>query len=83
MQMYTCRYGYSVLITVLSRASAHGRSQLKYQKLRVGGYMEEVLKWFNYPHARAHPRCGVRCQGIPHCHFVCASSRPARQCRKQ
>jgi len=27
--------------TVLSRASAHGRSQLKRQKLRVGGYTEE------------------------------------------
>ena len=29
-------------ITVLSRASAHGRSHLKYQKLRVGSYMEMV-----------------------------------------
>ena len=22
---------------------------LKHQKVRVGGYMEEVLEWFNYP----------------------------------
>ena len=29
-----------------------GHSQLKYQKLRVGGYTEEALKWFNYPRAR-------------------------------
>ena len=26
--------------------------------------MEEVLKWFNYPHAKAHPRCKVSCQGV-------------------
>ena len=52
-------------ITVLSRASPHGCSQLKCQKLRVGGCTEEVLKWFNYPHARAHPRCKVGCQGVP------------------
>ena len=49
--------------TVLSRASAHGRSQLKRQNLRVGGYMENSLKWFNYPHARAHPGCEVSCHG--------------------
>ena len=35
--------------TVLSRASTHECSQLKRQNLRVGGYMGEVLKWFNYP----------------------------------
>ena len=41
-------------------ASVHRHSQLKPQKLRVGsGYMEEVLKWFNYPHTRAHPGCEV------------------------
>ena len=30
-----------------------GRSQLKHQNLRVGGYVhvEEVLKWFNYSRA--------------------------------
>ena len=33
--------------------------------LRVGGCTEEVLKWFNYPCARAHPSCEVSCQGIP------------------
>ena len=43
-------------ITVLSRASAHGCSQLKRQKLRVGGYTENELKWFNYLHAKAHAR---------------------------
>jgi len=39
------------IITVLARASAHGRSQLKlkHQNLGVGGYTEKVLKWFNYP----------------------------------
>ena len=26
-------------------------------------YMEKVLEWFNYPHARAHPRCEVSCHG--------------------
>ena len=39
----------------LSWASAHGCSQLKHQKLRVGGYTKEVLEWFDYPHASAHP----------------------------
>ena len=42
---------------------AHGCSQLKRQNLRVGGYTENSLKWFNYPHARAHPGCKVRCHG--------------------
>ena len=50
--------------TVLSQASAHGYSQLKRQKLRVGGYTEE-LKWFNYPCTRARPGCKVSCQGVP------------------
>ena len=44
-----------VSITVVSRASAHGRSQLKHQKLGVGGYMEEVLEYSNYPRASVHP----------------------------
>ena len=47
----------------IARASAHGRSQLKRQNLRVGGYTENVLKLFNYPHARAHPGCEVSCHG--------------------
>ena len=59
--------------TVLSRASAHGCSQLKRQKVWVGGYMEKVLEWFNYPRARAHPGCEVNCQGVPHRGFVKAS----------
>ena len=49
------------MCTVLSRASAHGGSQLNRQNLRVGGCTENSLKWFNYPHARAHPGCDVRC----------------------
>ena len=28
-----------------------------------GGYTENSLKWFDYPHARAHPRCVVSCHG--------------------
>ena len=51
-------------ITVLSWASAHGRSQLKRQKLRVGGYTENELKWFNYPRTKAHHRCKVSSQGV-------------------
>ena len=34
-------------------------------KLRGCGYTEEVLKWFNYPHARAHPGCEVSCHRVP------------------
>ena len=30
---------------------------------RVGGYMEKLLKWFNYPHTRVHHRCEVSCHG--------------------
>ena len=29
----------------------------------VSGYTENLLKWFNYPYARAHPRCEVSCHG--------------------
>ena len=36
---------------ILSRASA----QLKHQNLRVGGYTEEVLEWFNYMYPRERP----------------------------
>ena len=50
------------MITVLSRASAHGRSQLKRQNLGMDGYTEKVLKWFNYPQARALPRCQLSWQ---------------------
>ena len=57
--------GKFVSYTVLSQASAYGRSQLKRQKLRVGGYTKNELKCFNYPHARAHPGCEVSCQGVP------------------
>ena len=49
--------------TLLSRTSAHGRSQLKRQNLGVGGYTDKVLKWFNYPRARAHPGCKVSSHG--------------------
>ena len=39
----------------------HGkdRSLLKHQKLRVGGYTEEVFDWFDYLRASAHPGCEV------------------------
>ena len=63
MYMSMCEYVFAS--TVLSRASAHGHSQLKRQKLRVGSYTEKELKWFNYPHARVHRRCEVSCQGAP------------------
>jgi len=68
----------SINSAVLSRASAHGLSQLKRQKLGVGGYTEKVLEWFNYPRARAYPGCELNCQGVP----LRASSRPARHWRK-
>ena len=51
------------LYTVLSWISAHGCLQLKCQNLRVGSYTEDLLKWLNYPHARAHPGCKVSCHG--------------------
>ena len=54
---------YIKLLLVLSRASAHGLSQLKHQKLRVGGYTQVVLEWFNYPRASTYPRCEVSCLG--------------------
>ena len=50
---------------MLSRASAHGRLQFKLKKLRVGGYMEKELKWFNYLRARTHPGCEVSYQCVP------------------
>ena len=43
--------------TEVSQASAHGCSQLKYQKLRVGGCRKGILEWFNYTRASAHPKC--------------------------
>ena len=60
----------------MSRASTHGRSQLKHQKLRVGSYTEKVLELFNYPSARAHPECEVNCQGVPHYRFVLRRGQP-------
>ena len=36
-----------------------GTRSSKCQKLMVGSCTEEVLKWFNYLLARAHPRCEV------------------------
>ena len=58
LELHFARY----LLTVLFRASAHGCSQLKRQKLRVGD-CAEGLKWFNYPLASAHLGCKVSCQG--------------------
>ena len=49
------------VFSILSRASAHGRSQLKRQNLGVGSYTEKVVKWFNYPQAKAHPGCEASC----------------------
>ena len=49
--------------TILCWTSAHGRSQLKQQNWRVCAYTENMLKWFNYPHVRAYPRCEVSCHG--------------------
>ena len=43
---------------------------------------DKVLKWFNDPRARAHPRCEVSCQGVLHRRFIRASSRPVWQWRK-
>ena len=45
--------------------TSHGCPQFKRQKLRVGGYTEKELKWFNYLRARAHPACEASCQGVP------------------
>ena len=42
--------------TVKSQASAHGRSQLKPQKIGVGPYTENLLECLNYLLASAHPR---------------------------
>ena len=44
------------ICTVLSRASGHGQLTAQAQKLRVGSYTEEVLKWFC---ASAQPGCKV------------------------
>ena len=35
--------------TAVYQASAHGRSQLKQQKMRVGSCMQEVLEYLKYP----------------------------------
>ena len=51
--------------TVLPKASVHRHLQLKRQKLRVGGYTEEVLEWFDYPRVSSRPGCEVSCQGVP------------------
>ena len=51
-------------------------------QVRVGSYTEKVLKRFNYPRPRAHPRCEVSCQGVPYRRFVHASLRPPWQWRK-
>ena len=55
--------------TVKSRASAHGRSQLKPKKSGVGPYMENLLERLNYLLACAHPRLPnlLRCSLYPGC----------------
>jgi len=67
------KYSISLTHTVLSRASAHVRSQIKCQNLRVGGYMENSLESFNYPHAMAHPGCKVSCHGTEWTYIVGSS----------
>ena len=42
--MFVKQYVHMYVCTVVSRASAHERSQLKHQKIGVGRYMEEVLE---------------------------------------
>ena len=63
--------------TALSQASKCPWA-LTAQNLTVSDYTEKVIKRFNYPRARAHPRCKVSC----HRRFVRVSSRPAQQWRK-
>ena len=46
------------------------------QKLRVGGYTEKVLEWFNYPRARAHPGWEVNFQGVPNRRFMLCRGQP-------
>ena len=43
----------------------------KRQNLRVGGYTENLLKWFTYPQVRAHPGCEVSCHGTEWTCIVC------------
>jgi len=38
--------------------------QLKCQKLRVGGYTENILKWFNYPDAMPTPDVNLTAMGL-------------------
>ena len=51
-----CRLSTSTCITVKSRPSAHGCSQLKPKKLGVAPYTENLLERLNYLLASAHPR---------------------------
>ena len=49
---------------ILFWASAQERSQLKHQKLRFCGYMEEVFEWFDYLRTNTHPRCEDSSQDV-------------------
>ena len=53
--------------TVKSRASAHGHSQLKPPKSRVGPYTENLLKRLNYLLASAHPQLLRRSHNLQVC----------------
>ena len=72
--------------TALSRVSTHGRSQFKPPKNRVGSCMEEVrtlmvqLSLCKLPTWRQSQLPGSWID--LHCHFACASSRPAWLWRK-
>ena len=67
--------------SILSRASAHGRSQLKRYKLRVGSYTKEVLECL---HASACPRCLPGALNQPasllHPRFIKASLNGGKHC---
>ena len=58
----------------MSRASAHGYSQLKHQKLKVGGYTKEVLECVC---ATTHPGRKVGCQGPGGTELTCIVASPA------
>ena len=64
------------------RIVLHGCLQLKYQKLRMGGYTEEVFEWSNCLHASAHPEYEVSYQGII-CIVTTPVLRPGQPDRKR
>ena len=64
-----------------------------YHTVHMGAHSSSTKNWewagtprrFDYPHATAHPRCKISCQGVPidlYCHFAHASLRPVQWWRK-